>query len=34
MNRLNLSGGKALWTQPDVVTIGVPAAAKGAASGN
>lgn len=27
MNRLDLSTGKALWTQPDTVTIAVPAAA-------
>ncbi len=33
MNRLNLSSGKAVWTQPDMVTIAVPAAAKAQASG-
>lgn len=27
MNRLDLSSGKAVWTEPDAVTIGVPAAA-------
>jgi hypothetical protein len=27
MNRLDLSSGKAVWTQPDAVTISVPAAA-------
>ncbi|MGO9087449.1 MAG: metallophosphoesterase family protein [Terriglobales bacterium] len=30
MNRLDLTSGKAVWTQPDSVTIGVPAAAKAA----
>lgn len=33
MNRLDLSSGKAVWTQPDKVTIGVRVAAKGQASG-
>jgi acid phosphatase type 7 len=33
MNRLDLSTGKAVWTQPDAVTIAVPAAAKSQASG-
>ncbi len=30
MNRLDLTSGKAFWTQPDAVTIGVPAAAQAA----
>jgi hypothetical protein len=32
MNRLDLASGKAVWTQPDAVTISVPAA-KAAAQG-
>ena len=28
MNRLDLTSGKAVWTQPDLVTIGVPIAAQ------
>jgi len=31
MNRLDLTSGKAVWTQPDSVTITVPAAAAKAA---
>jgi acid phosphatase type 7 len=34
MNRLDLSTGKAVWTQPDKVTIGVPEAGRGQSSGN
>ncbi len=30
MNRLDLTSGKTVWTQPDVLTIGVPAAAQAA----
>jgi Icc-related predicted phosphoesterase len=30
MNRLDLTSGKTVWTQPDVVTIGVPTAAQAA----
>ena len=30
MNRLDLTSGKAVWTQPDAVTIGVPVAAQAA----
>ena len=33
MNRLDLSGGRALWTQPDEVKITVPAAATAMAAG-
>ena len=33
MNRLELSGGKAVWTQPDSVKIAVPAAAAAKAAG-
>jgi hypothetical protein len=33
MNRLDLTSGKAVWTQPDAVTIDVPVAAKGQAAG-
>jgi acid phosphatase type 7 len=33
MNRLDLSSGKAVWTQPDMVTIALPVAAKAQASG-
>ncbi len=31
MNRVELTSGKAVWTQPDAVSIGVPAAAQAAA---
>jgi acid phosphatase type 7 len=34
MNRLDLSSGKAVWTQPDKVAIGVPAATRGQSSGS
>jgi Icc-related predicted phosphoesterase len=33
MNRLDLTSGKAVWTQPDTVTIAVPAAAAAKAAG-
>jgi Icc-related predicted phosphoesterase len=32
MNKLELTGGKAIWTQPDRVGIGVPVSAAGKAS--
>jgi len=34
MNRLDLTSGKAVWTQPDSVTLEVPAAAAAHAAGN
>jgi acid phosphatase type 7 len=34
MNRIDLTTGKAVWTQPDSVTITVPAAAAAASAGN
>jgi len=34
MNRLDLTSGKAAWTQPDSVTLAVPAAAAAHAAGN
>ncbi|HLV88888.1 MAG TPA: metallophosphoesterase [Candidatus Sulfotelmatobacter sp.] len=33
MNRLDMSSGSAVWTQPDSITVTVPAAASAAASG-
>jgi hypothetical protein len=33
MNRLDLTGGKAVWTQPDSVRIATPVATAGTAGG-